>query len=53
MDNIEFSEYNVTCHTVGCENADITLLISAPTNDPYIICGVCGIEITDVVEVGE
>jgi hypothetical protein len=50
MDNIEFSEYNVTCHTVGCENAEITLLITAPTVEPYIVCGVCGIEITDVVE---
>jgi hypothetical protein len=49
VDDIEFSEYNVTCHTVGCENAEITILISAPTESPYIVCGVCGIEITDVV----
>ena len=49
MDDIEFSEYEVTCHTVGCENAEITLLITAPTESPYIVCGVCGIEITDVV----
>jgi hypothetical protein len=49
MDDIEFSEYNVTCHTVGCENAEITLLITAPTESPYIVCGVCSIEITDVV----
>jgi hypothetical protein len=53
MDDIEFSEYNVTCHTEGCQNAEITLLITAPTVEPYILCGVCGIEITDVVLVTE
>lgn len=40
---------NVTCHTENCENADIII----PFEDPAetVICGPCGQEITDKVEV--
>ena len=41
--------YNVTCHTSGCENCDIT--ITMQTEATVFYCGVCGNEITDVVEV--
>lgn len=41
--------YLVTCHTVGCENENISIEIVDPANT--VICGVCGVEITDKVEV--
>lgn len=46
---MEFSTYDVTCHTKKCENAEITIRIEAPTVDPNVICGVCNKQITDVV----
>jgi hypothetical protein len=41
--------YNVTCHTENCENANITILVEAMKVDPVIVCGPCGVQITDVV----
>ncbi len=46
----------VTCHTDGCGNAEIPLLINAvvtgPDGQPItpgVTCGVCGQPITDIV----
>jgi hypothetical protein len=41
--------YIVTCHTEGCENNGIGIEVLDPM--PTVICGACGIEITDKVEV--
>lgn len=41
--------YIVTCHTELCENCNIGIEIIDPANT--VICGPCGIEITDKVEV--
>jgi|688.fasta_scaffold1768760_2 ribosomal protein S27E len=41
---------NVTCHTDGCENKDITILFEGPAE--IIFCGPCGIQIEDVIPVG-
>ena len=39
---------SVTCHTSGCGNKNISIEILDP--EPTVICGVCGVEITDKVE---
>jgi hypothetical protein len=44
---METAFYNVTCHTVGCENCDITIFIEAPAVDPNFMCGACMEIITD------
>jgi hypothetical protein len=48
----EISEFNVVCHTGGCENKDITILINAVKDNPVVICGPCDTIIEDVTEVG-
>jgi hypothetical protein len=52
MFDLEMAEYNVTCHTAECENAEITILVSAVADAPYVVCGPCGIQIEDVIPVG-
>jgi len=39
--------YICTCHTENCENKDIAVELIDPTN--IVICGPCGQEITDKV----
>ena len=39
--------YIVTCHTDGCENNGIGIEIIDPADT--VICGACGVEITDKV----
>jgi hypothetical protein len=41
----------VTCHTEKCSNDGIGIEVVNP--EPTVICGGCGIEITDKVEVTE
>jgi hypothetical protein len=41
--------YIVTCHTTACENENIGIEFIDP--EPTVICGPCGQEITDKVEV--
>ena len=41
--------YIVTCHTTGCENENIAIQFVDPADT--VICGPCGQEITDIVEV--
>jgi predicted RNA-binding Zn-ribbon protein involved in translation (DUF1610 family) len=41
--------YDLTCHVETCENNGITITLE--TDATYFICGACGNEITDVVEV--
>lgn len=42
-------QFNVTCHTEGCENADIVIEISSFDEVPTVVCGPCAVQITDVV----
>jgi hypothetical protein len=37
--------YIVTCHTENCENENIGIELIDPA--PTVICGPCGVEITD------
>lgn len=41
--------YICTCHTKGCENENIGIEIVDPADT--VLCGPCGVEITDKVEV--
>lgn len=36
----------ITCRTVGCENAGITIVLNKPGQ--VIVCGPCGQQITDI-----
>lgn len=49
MDEIQFTEYVVTCETNGCENGQIPIPVQAPVENPYFICGVCTMQITNFV----
>ena len=53
MDNLVLSEFDVTCHSADCENADITIRVNAVADAPYVVCGPCSIQIEDVIPVGE
>jgi hypothetical protein len=52
MDDLVLAEFDVTCHSAGCENSDIVIRINAIADSPHIICGPCGIQIEDVIPVG-
>lgn len=45
---IEFAEFIAICHTENCENCDIPINVIAVKNDPYVVCGVCEQQITDL-----
>ena len=49
MDEMDFQEYMVTCHTQGCGDGNISIPVMALTTAPTVICGVCNVEIVDVV----
>ena len=42
----------VTCRTDDCENADEPIEIATPADGEVLVvmCGVCGVEITDIIE---
>ena len=53
MDNIidptqPVLQFNVACHTEGCENLDIVIEIPSYDQEPTVICGPCGNVITDI-----
>jgi hypothetical protein len=41
-------QFNVACHTEGCENFDIVIEIPSYDEVPTVICGACSQSITDV-----
>jgi hypothetical protein len=45
------AQYNVICHTEKCENAEAKINIAAGAENPYVICGVCEQQITDITAV--
>ncbi|QDH93437.1 hypothetical protein PBI_ARROYO_20 [Microbacterium phage Arroyo] len=47
-DELDPVAWNVTCHTDGCENAGIPILILATQDPPLVVCGPCGAQITDL-----
>lgn len=48
---IDVKDYEVVCKTKDCENGGIKIVVKASTVDPYIICGVCEQQITDITPV--
>ena len=50
MINSVMNKFNVVCHTDGCENKDIVILVDADGDEPTVICGVCSQPITDVTK---
>lgn len=45
------ADFNVTCRTPGCENQDVTILVTASVDNTLVMCGPCATLITDVVPV--
>lgn len=49
----EMAEYDVACHTKGCENQNIVIRLNADKTNPYVICGACSQLIEDVTKLEE
>jgi hypothetical protein len=43
-----FAKYEVVCRTENCANSNIALIVDALQDNPFVICGVCSIQITDI-----
>ena len=52
LPEFEMAEFDATCKTDGCINANITLRVSASKLTPTVFCGPCMTQIEDVVSVG-
>lgn len=52
MPEFEMADFDATCKTDGCTNANITLRVSASKLVPTVFCGPCMTQIEDVVPVG-
>jgi hypothetical protein len=52
LSDIAMVNANVTCHTEGCQNAGITIFVTAQEESLLVICGPCGAPITDVDVLG-
>jgi hypothetical protein len=48
MEELEFTNYVVTCETEDCNNGNISIEMSAPKINPSFVCGVCFKEITNI-----
>lgn len=51
-EDVETSPYLVTCHTEGCENAEIAIPVRLSGPDALVVCGPCSQPITDITGVG-
>jgi hypothetical protein len=49
---LTMASFMVTCNTDNCGNKDIEINVQAYI-PATVICGVCGIQITDVTEITE
>ena len=49
--NLETAQFDVTCHTNGCGNQDIVLRVIASKTDPFVVCGACETQVTDVTPI--
>jgi len=48
MDEPDLAIRTTTCRTPGCENEGVPLTWVCV---PFVICGACGLQITDITEV--
>jgi hypothetical protein len=44
----EYVDRVVTCHTEGCVNVDVAIILTVPDDVGGIVCGPCGQTIVDV-----
>ena len=51
MDNINFVDAVLICHSENCENKDLEIYLTIAKDYPSV-CGPCGIQIEDVTLVG-
>jgi hypothetical protein len=51
-EDVPRADYVATCHTPNCHNAEIPLTVPADVHEQYIVCGPCGVRVTDIVPVG-
>lgn len=49
--NIPTVDATVTCRTGGCINQDVPLDVPIAEENPHVICGPCGNQITDIIPV--
>ena len=42
------SDFLATCETSNCENKSIAIEVKVLAEEPNVICGACGIKITQV-----
>lgn len=42
------NKFEVVCEKDGCDNNGINIEILNPDEHPYVICGVCGNNITNI-----
>lgn len=47
-DETPTASYVVTCETSGCGNEGVAIPITAPADNPYVVCGVCSQPITNI-----
>lgn len=46
-----FADFDVCCHTEGCDNAGSIIRVKAVVGSPTIMCGSCNSTITDITAV--
>ena len=51
MNELIFEDFDATCHTDNCANAEIKICVKVNKDEVNVFCGVCGLQITDVVRV--
>ena len=44
-------EFIATCHTEGCGNENDPFSVTADLDNPFIVCGPCNQQITDIIPV--
>lgn len=49
----DFTDYDVTCETAGCQNEARVIRVLALSDDPHVLCGPCGSTITNVAAVAD
>ena len=49
LDLPPMAEYDIACHTGGCENEGHVIRVWATETNPSVVCGPCGQVIADIV----
>jgi len=49
MEELEYANFIVVCHTKDCLNAEMSIEAPSVKDNPQFMCGVCSQSITDVI----